>query len=123
MAEVLIKLERASNESDLTAWTRLHPVSVRPDGFVWGAAERPPKFLVVRLTGMTVEQAKQYIVPDTDNTDLANPIYHAIRKYKFDIDDATIPKQVRKKIDAAIANGTILEVTQAQIAAYIKRTR
>lgn len=123
MAEILIKIDGPDMATNLNAWSRLLPVAVKPDGWTWGAAERPPKFLVVRIADTTVPDAEAYLVDDSDWTDPENPIVNAIRKWKFDIDDATIPKVVKKKINAAIANGTILEVTTAQIAAYIKRTR
>ena len=35
-------------------------IVVRPDGWVWGSAEGLPDFVQVTVTGMTVEEAKQY---------------------------------------------------------------
>jgi len=121
MAEILIKLEPANNPSDLLAWNRLHPVVVKPDGWVWGSAERPPKFLVIRITDMTVAEVEQYLETDWDFT-APNPIMLAIRKLKIDLDDVTTPNQVKNAISRAIQNGTILEVTKAQIVNFIKRT-
>lgn len=64
MAEVLIKLEHCGVDKDpLTAWTRLHPVCVKPDGWKWGTAERLPKFCVIRITDMTVAAVEPYLEP------------------------------------------------------------
>lgn len=123
MAEVLIKLERATNEFDLNAWARLHPVCVFEDGHAWGSAERPPKFLVLKITDMTVAAVRPYLDPDIDATDPDNPIIYAIRKWKFDIDDTRISQAIKNKIANAIQNKTILSVTRAQIVNFIKRTR
>jgi len=35
-------------------------IVVRPDGWVWGSSEGLPDFVRVTVTGMTVEEAKQY---------------------------------------------------------------
>ena len=48
MAEILVKLEPCgADKNPLTAWSRLHPVVVKPDGWAWGSLERPPKFVVI----------------------------------------------------------------------------
>ena len=120
MAEILIKLEPADNPSDLLAWGRCLPVAVFEDGHPWGCLERPPKFLVVRITDQTAAQAQQYLKVEYDTSDPPNPI--AIRKWKFDIDDDTMSNPMKKAVGDAIADGTILEVTTGMINAYIKRT-
>lgn len=121
MAELLLRL--GDIKSDLNAWQRFYPVAVFEDGHVWGGQERPPKFLVVRFVGVSAADLQQYLETDSAYTDAATPIMLALRKWKIDIEDARIPNVVKKKIRNAIADGTILEVTMSQIAAYIKRTR
>ena len=124
MAEVLIRLGDTS--TDAFAWQRLYPVAVFEDGHQWGTLERPPAFLVVRITDMTATNAEQYLDRGLDLTIPSSPVDYGLRKWKFDIDDTNLPTPVKKKIAAAIADttgNTILEVTSRQINAYIKRTR
>jgi hypothetical protein len=121
MAEVLIKLEHADNPANPNAWGRCHPVCVKPDGWAWGSAERPPKFCVIRVTDMTVAQVEPYLDTDMDSTDPLNPTQRAVRKWKFDIDDVTIPPVVRNRIANAISGGGVISVTKAQIVNFIKR--
>jgi hypothetical protein len=120
MAEILIKLEAATNPSDLLAWDRCLPVVVFEDGHPWGSLERPPKFLVVRITDQTATQAQQYMEEEYDTSD--PPVQITIRKWKFDIDDSTMSNPMKRAVANAIADGTILQVTTAMINAYIKRT-
>jgi len=122
MAEILIKLEHANNPSDPNAWTKWHPVVVKPDGWEWGLKERPPWNLVLRITDMTVEEVLPYIERDDDLTDPKNPVSRAVRKWKVDLDDITIPQNVRNVIDQAITSRQILTVTKAQVVNFIKRT-
>ena len=60
-------------------------IVVRPDGWVWGSAEGLPDFVRVTVTGMTVEEAKQY--EDSINeqyTDAqGNPSTRMLRFRKF----------------------------------------
>jgi len=123
MAEVLIKLVPCDAGKDpLLSWTRLHPVCVKPDGWAWGSAERPPKFCVIRITDMTVAEMEPYLEPDFDVTDPINPVQRAICKWKFDIDDVAIPNVIKNRIASAISSGGIISVKKAQIINFIKRT-
>lgn len=112
-AEILIKLGPAGI-TDNNAWRRLCPVAVRPDGWAWGAQERYPAFAVVRITDMTVQELEAYNVPDIDNV---TKVERAIRKWKIDFDDVTLPTAFKNTIIA----GGIPVVTKAQIISFIKR--
>lgn len=119
MAEILIKLQRADDETDKKAFTRGHPVVVQPDGWEWGALERPPRFFVLAVSGLTVEQARPYLEPDLDvAVGDAPPAYLAVRKWWLDIDAADLPVAIKNSIrDTGRAS-----VTKAQLEAFIKRT-
>ena len=55
MAEILIKLQDSFDEEDpRTAWRTGDIFAIRDDGFVWGTAETPPLFEVIKLPGVPV---------------------------------------------------------------------
>jgi len=55
MAELLIRA--ITNGPDPGHWKRGHVVFVAEDGHEWGRMERPPHFYVVRLPGVSREEA------------------------------------------------------------------
>ena len=118
MAEVLIKLERASDESDLKAWTRGHPVAVQEDGWTWGALEGLPRFCVLHLTDVSADQVRDWLDPDYDGTIDDAPVLRAIRKWRLDMDDLNIPNWVKQ----SIKDTGRVSVTLAQIINFLKRT-
>jgi hypothetical protein len=124
--ELLVKLQKMP----LTlrpefAWDRGHVVDVKPEGWAWGAAERLPKFFVLRITDMTVAQAEAYLEPDFDPETIdpldpaknIAPVHRSIRKWKFDADDVTIPTAIKNQI----INTGLVSVTKAQVINFIKR--
>lgn len=67
MAEILIKAVDAAHadpEKDKQGcYKRGDPVVVMDDGHEWGKEERLPKFVVVKIPGLSVAKAKKYIQP------------------------------------------------------------
>ena len=54
----------------------------RPDGGGWGNEEALPRFIVVKVPGVTVEAAKKYEESLYDTTDPAHPVMLKVRKYQ-----------------------------------------
>ena len=87
MAELLIKA--------VDAWGNLPSRSmkgdiivVRPDGWKWGNEECPPRFVVVKLKGVKVDDVKHYEQSLMDTKDPEKPVMLKVRKYA--IDTATV---------------------------------
>jgi len=74
MAEILIKAEdfvHPDPEVDRrAAWKKGHPVVVKPDGHKWGREEGPPKFIIVKIPGVSPDQLQNYIQEWRDDIDL-----------------------------------------------------
>jgi len=56
-------------------------IVIRPDGWVWGGEECLPRFIVVKLPGVTMEAAKLWEESLYDRTDPEHPIMLKVRKY------------------------------------------
>lgn len=83
-------------------------VVVMPDGHEWGREERLPKFVVVKVVGMSVDFARKYVETYETNTGLTNPVgipikkLVAVRKYNVLINN--ISKHIKNKL---LAEGEI----------------
>lgn len=73
MAEVLIALQSTSHPDPAIdrrgCWKAGMPVAVAPDGHEWGAREGLPRFFVVRLPGIEVDQIRGYVQEEYDPED------------------------------------------------------
>ena len=52
-------------------WHQTHRgevIVIKPNGWAWGGKERPPEYIVVKITGLSVAQAAQYIQGLLDST-------------------------------------------------------
>ncbi len=81
-AELLVKmvdawgtLESRSMKGDI--------IVVKPDGWKWGKEERPPKFVVIKLVGVKVEDVKHYEEPLMDKEVM-------LKRRKYAVDTATV---------------------------------
>jgi hypothetical protein len=88
MAEILIKAEDTDVAESSKNWRRGDPIVVMPDGHTWGKSECLPKFAVLKLPGLSVEEVKDLIEPETDGVnDDGQPIVIRPRKWKIDLDN------------------------------------
>jgi len=80
-AELLVKAEESWNNNadtskmtkeELTTWNARSRkgdiIVVRPDGWSWGKEECPPKFVVVKMPNVKVDDVKHYEQSLIDNT-------------------------------------------------------
>jgi len=102
-------------EQDLLAYKLGHVIDVKPDGHVWGAQEKLPKFWIVKIPGMAVETAREYLKSLEDLTNPNDPIQIGMRKWKLDYNTLSTP--IKKKLNDT---GTIT-VTETQAIAFMTR--
>jgi hypothetical protein len=108
--EILIKLENRPEGADaLTSWDRGRLVAVRPIGHQWGALECLPKFCILTIDNITVEQANGYILLGASN----------IMKWKFDLDDVSFPPAIKNELEATGRSN----VSHQSVISFIKRTQ
>lgn len=98
---------------------------VRPDGWNWGKEERPPKFYVIKLPGVSVHHPRivEYVSTWMDEY-IPSQIYQR-RRWRLRVDD--IPVALRNRLDSAgsitIAVGGYAgeyDVTWAQLRGYMR---
>lgn len=93
MAQILVKAIDATHP-DATkdrrgCYKRGMPVVVMPDSHTWGRLEGLPKFVIIKLPGVSVERVLKYVFPEREATaaeDGTYPIYRR-RLWKFRFDD------------------------------------
>jgi len=98
MAELLILAFDTSNkdpERDVFAYKKGHVISIQPDGHKWGKEECLPKFYVVKIPEVKVEEVRKYLEPKMDLATFTQAI--AIRKYKLDV--ANLPTLEKSTIE------------------------
>ena len=93
-AELLVKAQEPwNNNADTSKMSaeelRIHNahsrkgdiIVVRPDGWKWGKEECLPRFVVVKVPELSIEEAAQYEQPLFDVTDPQKPLMVRVRKY------------------------------------------
>jgi len=93
MAQILVKAIDATH-SDATkdrrgCYKRGMPVVVMPDSHTWGREECLPKFVIIKIPGVSVDKVRKYLEPereDTPNADGIHPVYRR-RLWRFRFDD------------------------------------
>ena len=109
-------------------WKRGYPVVVKEDGHPWGAEERLPKFVVVKIPGMPAAKAEAFLepqmvddagVPVYENVVEAQPRWGIYRRKAWRIAWASLPAGIKNTLQTT---GEIT-VTVAQIRNYLKRIR
>ena len=93
MAQILVKAIDATH-SDATkdrrgCYKRGMPVVVMPDSHTWGREEGLPKFVVIKIPGVSVDRVMKYIAPEKEDTANAGGFYPTYRRrlWKFRFDD------------------------------------
>jgi hypothetical protein len=104
MAEILIKAIDANHLNPVKdksgCYKRGDVVVVMPDGHEWGKSEGPPKYIIIKVPGMTKEEAEQYIESEKDTP--SDPKFPADiltrRKFRFQID--IIPQAQKDELES-----------------------
>lgn len=66
-----------------------------PDGHQWGTEERLPKFVVIKIPGISCSQVQKYIAAQVDQDG------NAIRRRLWQIRWASLPLAARQKLSSA----------------------
>lgn len=120
MAEFLIKAIDATHsdpEKDKRGcYKRGDFVVVMPDGHEWGKEERLPKFVVVKIPGLSVETAKKYILSH-DEPRPATRIWS-----KLDWDEALISGEYQEflSLPSVVSQSTGQETVRVSAEKWIK---
>jgi hypothetical protein len=125
MAELLVKLTDATNADPVKdaqgCYKRGDVVVVMPDGHVWGRQEGPPTFCVVKVPGLSVEDARKYTEPQVEQrmTNLAGlqPTMVTRRLHRLKIDALTTAAR------AEIADKGVVSLTRTEADAAIESKR
>lgn len=105
MAEILVAARKLGTHADPAVdragrYRRGMPVVVMPDNHPWGALERLPDFVVLKIPGVSVDKVMKYIEVWTtvDNTDPQNPIILPVQRRQWVIRYADLPAAAQNKL-------------------------
>jgi hypothetical protein len=129
MAEILVKAVDATNvdsEKDRTGCYKAGmPVVVMPDKHPWGKEEGLPKFVVIKIPGISVDKVEDFIRPQYEDSPSLNGEYMTYRRRKWQIQLSNLPKNakniLRDKGVLVIKSGTYTgsyDYTWAQVRSY-----
>lgn len=113
MAELLIKaidaIHSNKDKDRRGCYKRGDVVVVMPDGHEWGKEECFPKFVVVKIPGLSVEAGKKYTESDYDLSDPKGERVLTRRKYKLKLDSlpGSIKQQLNKAGETTVVWGSI----------------
>ena len=136
MAQILVKAIDATHPDAINdrvgCYKRGMPVVVMPDSHTWGAEERPPKFIVLKIPGVPVETVKKYIEPELEDSPgedkKQQPKIYRRRMWRFRIDHlpAAAKTKLLKNGELTIRAGTYdgsYDYTWAQVRSYIRNLK
>jgi hypothetical protein len=113
MAELLIKAVDATHSDPAKdsrgCYKRGDPVVAMPDGHSWGVREGLPKFVLLKVPGVTVAQAQQYIAPWT-------------RAFTFTVVSSNLATDTHAMtiaVSAGVASGGAGGITREQVEAFL----
>jgi len=140
MAELLVKAQEAWNheadtkkmtDDEIKAWNarsrKGDVIVVRPDGWAWGREECPPRFVVIKIPGVKVEDVKHY-EEQLIEVDDVNYKAEMFKTRKHAVDVATVEDCLKqadgvKEISAEAVTSKLLVKTvvdaKAELAAVI----
>ena len=117
MAEFLIKaisvIHDDPEKDKRGCYKRGDIVVVMPDGHIWGREETLPKFVVVKIPGLTVETAQKYTDPAYV---LGNEEFGVAERRKWRVLVDSIPNNIKNQL---LTNGQVT-VTLNQVRNYIE---
>ena len=115
MAEILIKAMDAINSDPVKnlagCYKKGDIVVIMPDNWTWGKEETLPKFVILKIPGVVIDE--KYILPRYSGIDpiSENPICIKRRDYTL----------LESLVDQAIANGGTLTISQIMLANSIRK--
>jgi hypothetical protein len=110
-AELLVKAEDSWGTNEARS-RKGDIIVVKPDGWKWGKEECPPRFVVVKLKDVTVEDVKYLEQPLYDMSDPKNPVILKRRQYSIDkaiVDDCVKEVKGAKEISTTLFNSKLID--------------
>ena len=96
-------------------WKRGDPVVVEEDGHAWGARERLPRFVVIKIPGVPAARLRAYLAEDTEQDPfLLERVRRRRRLWRVLVDD--VPAGIR----ASLRNTGEVSVTWTQLRQYVQ---
>jgi hypothetical protein len=134
MAEILVRAQNVTHpdaEKDRRGCYKIgYPVVVMPDGHPWGNEERLPKFVVIKIPGVSIATVKKYIGQQYDDTKNSDGVYPVYRRRLWRIRVADMPIAARNKLSTdgvlTIKAGTYsgaYDYTWAQVKGYFRNQK
>jgi hypothetical protein len=134
MAQILVKAINQNHpdadEDRRGCYKRGMPVVVMPDSHTWGRQECLPKFVIIKLPGVSVDTVRKYIEPEREDTANAEGFYPTFRrrlwKFRFDDMPAAALKKLRDNGELTIKAGDYsgdYDYTWAQVKGYIRNLK
>jgi len=100
-------------------------IAIKPDGAVWGKAERPPRYAVIKLPGVPVSRAQKYFLPHTvTDTNAPDGIRMVgLKLWRFEIE--RIPLAIRRKLrqQGSITIGPSGDIRWTQVRDYLRNMK
>jgi hypothetical protein len=119
MCRVLILMKESvfsDPEKEARKFDRYDPVTIKPDGWVWGVNECLPKFACIDIPGVSVADAAKYLLANTVNDATVFAGYRIVKHRLWNIEVETIPTAIKNQLKTT---GQVT-VTLAQIRGYIR---
>jgi len=112
IAEILIKAQEPWNNANQDAppeRSRLGDIIVvRPDGHVWGNEECLPRFIVVKLPGLSEEEVKHYeqsLMVSDGVDEHGQPKMKMAKVRKYQVPPAFVQEQTESVVDLPLGHG------------------
>ena len=122
MAEILICARNVTHADPAMdrrgCYKRGDPVVVQPDGHVWGRKEGLPRFVVVKIPGVSVATVEALVQPQTED-DSGNPAAVTFRRRRWRVLVDNLPAGIKQ----TLAQTGEITVTPAQVRNYVRRVR
>lgn len=119
MAELLVLAFDTHNkdpERDVHAYKKGHVISIQPDGHTWGKQEGLPKFHVVKLPGVKLEDVQKYLEPKVDLLSVGEERKHiGIRKYKLDVEKLSAESKTALEKDGVVTMARVADLDEKMV--------
>lgn len=128
MAEILVKAADTPGVVHPLRWLRGQAVVVMEDGHAWGAEERLPKFVVLKVPGVPVLRLEKYLSQRVAGEELA---VEPPRRRVWQVQLQTLPLAARQKLQTegeltilvpAFGYAGAFDYTWAQVKAFFLNT-
>jgi len=110
MAEFLIKASDNTHSDPIKdargCYKKGDIVDVRPDGFRWGREEGPPKFYIVKMPDLKVEDARKYMQPLFSQELNKEGWFDKLRRRQYQIDVTTLQANLTTAKAAELTSAT-----------------